>query len=291
MIPVVIFTKASPMKRRRIFDCFTFFNERDLLRLRIEWLRDLVDIFVIAEGARTFTGNARTPEFRPEDYDIPAHKIRYVLVDDLEGPGCDAWSNERVQRNALLRGLGDVGDVDLVHVSDVDEIPALEAFDGYNNYWVCAHLDQRLYYYHFNSLVVEAGTDKPVKWTRAKITTGRYLKAFWGTPDNLRRKVLLKRNLWNRLRFRLTHKIIADGGWHWSYMMTPERISEKIKAFSHTEFAGEDFASVDSIRGRVAGLVDPFDRGFKIRRVSVSEEFPTKLSVLIDKNFASHIRS
>ena len=68
MAPVEIFKKVSPMKRQKIFDCFTFFNERDSLRMQIEWLRDLVGICVIAEGARTFTANARTPEIRPEDY-------------------------------------------------------------------------------------------------------------------------------------------------------------------------------------------------------------------------------
>jgi beta-1,4-mannosyl-glycoprotein beta-1,4-N-acetylglucosaminyltransferase len=43
------------MPQRRVFDCFTFFNELDLLRLRTTLLRDVVDYFVIVESNKTFT--------------------------------------------------------------------------------------------------------------------------------------------------------------------------------------------------------------------------------------------
>lgn len=39
-----------------IFDCFTFFNELDLLELRFNLLYPYVDKFVIAEGSKTHTG-------------------------------------------------------------------------------------------------------------------------------------------------------------------------------------------------------------------------------------------
>ena len=40
----------------KIFDCFTYFNEEDILRLRLEELNDVVDYFVIVEASQTFTG-------------------------------------------------------------------------------------------------------------------------------------------------------------------------------------------------------------------------------------------
>ena len=40
----------------KIFDCFTYFNEEDLLHIRLEELDDVVDYFVIVEASQTFTG-------------------------------------------------------------------------------------------------------------------------------------------------------------------------------------------------------------------------------------------
>lgn len=279
------------MKNRRVFDCCTFFNERDLLRLRIEWLKDVVDIFVVSEGTKTFTGKDRVPEFRFEDYEIAPQRIRYVLVEDLAGPGCDAWINEQAQRNALLRGLSDLKEYDLVHVSDVDEIPATDVFEKYSDWWISAHLDQRLYYYQCNNLVVHKESGCPVYCTGAKITTGGNLRKFWGTPDNLRRKILADRNVFNRLRFRLTHRVIPEAGWHWSYMMTPEQIAGKIQSFSHTEFSGSEFSSIESVRRRVDAGVDPFDRGFRLQQVAVSEQFPPALGQLLYKRFSDYVRN
>ena len=39
-----------------IYDCFTFFNELDLLDIRLNILNDYVDKFVIVESTKTFTG-------------------------------------------------------------------------------------------------------------------------------------------------------------------------------------------------------------------------------------------
>jgi beta-1,4-mannosyl-glycoprotein beta-1,4-N-acetylglucosaminyltransferase len=44
------------MAMPRIFDCFTFFNELDLLEIRLHELAPVVDRFVIAESPVTFTG-------------------------------------------------------------------------------------------------------------------------------------------------------------------------------------------------------------------------------------------
>jgi beta-1,4-mannosyl-glycoprotein beta-1,4-N-acetylglucosaminyltransferase len=41
----------------KIYDCFIFFNELDLFRLRLNILNDTVDYFVIVESTVTFSGN------------------------------------------------------------------------------------------------------------------------------------------------------------------------------------------------------------------------------------------
>ena len=40
----------------KIVDCFTFYNELDLLLYRLNILYDVVDYFIIVEATHTFTG-------------------------------------------------------------------------------------------------------------------------------------------------------------------------------------------------------------------------------------------
>ncbi len=43
----------------KIYDCFTFYNELDLLELRLQELYDHVNYFVLVEGNRTFQNNSK----------------------------------------------------------------------------------------------------------------------------------------------------------------------------------------------------------------------------------------
>ena len=52
----------------KIYDCFTFFNELDLLEIRLNELNDVVDYFVIVEGKKTFQNNPK-PLFLLENID------------------------------------------------------------------------------------------------------------------------------------------------------------------------------------------------------------------------------
>ena len=51
------------MKNFRVFDCFTFYNELDLLHVRLEELYDFVDYFILCEAPLTFRGNPKKMYF------------------------------------------------------------------------------------------------------------------------------------------------------------------------------------------------------------------------------------
>ena len=42
-----------------LFDCFLYFNEKELLELRYEILKDVVDGFIITDANRTFKGDPK----------------------------------------------------------------------------------------------------------------------------------------------------------------------------------------------------------------------------------------
>ena len=47
------------MNKIKVYDCFLFFQEIELLKLRLNYLYDYVDFFIIVESAQTFSGNKK----------------------------------------------------------------------------------------------------------------------------------------------------------------------------------------------------------------------------------------
>ena len=67
-----------------IYDCFTFFNELDILEIRLNELNQVVDKFVLVEANRTFT-NQKKPLYFQENktrYQQFLPKIINIIVDD-----------------------------------------------------------------------------------------------------------------------------------------------------------------------------------------------------------------
>ena len=111
----------------KIYDCFTFFNEFELLELRLETLYDAVDYFVIVEANKTHNNEPKPFNFleRRNDYRKYFPKIMYVPMEvDMEFKGDGDWAIENAQRNEIMRGLTDAEPDDLIFISDLDEIPS-----------------------------------------------------------------------------------------------------------------------------------------------------------------------
>jgi beta-1,4-mannosyl-glycoprotein beta-1,4-N-acetylglucosaminyltransferase len=79
----------------RVFDGFTFFNELDLLELRLNELAGHVDFFVLVEAPMTFQGKPK-PLFYAENqarFAAFRDKIIHLVIDDMPA-GDDAWARE-----------------------------------------------------------------------------------------------------------------------------------------------------------------------------------------------------
>jgi len=138
----------------KIFDCFKFFNELELLELRLMELNDVVDYFVLVEANKTHTGKEKPYIFEEnkEMFKDYLNKIIHVKVDDLPPYSQnDIWTAENYQRNCIMRGLVDYAENgDKIIVSDIDEIPNPETIKENltDNRWVT--FKQKLYYYYVN---------------------------------------------------------------------------------------------------------------------------------------------
>src|SRR5271165_6733613 len=154
----------------KIFDCFTFFNEVELLELRLEETWDAVDLYVIAESELTFTGQKKplyylehADRFRPY-----RDKIIHLVINDVPNSN-NPFDREHFQRNAVVRGLTAAKDDDFIMISDVDElirqdsIRAAQALGGYVVFSI------PMYQFYFNL------QERPIGWTAAYGFTRKYM--------------------------------------------------------------------------------------------------------------------
>lgn len=114
-----------------VIDGFTFFNEGDLLRIRLETLKDVVDKFVLVECELTQTGSEKPLYFakHKDEFSDFARKIEHIIVSKAEcAPYLNKqWGIENFQRNCISRYAGVQDATNRVMISDLDEIPSVNA--------------------------------------------------------------------------------------------------------------------------------------------------------------------
>ena len=69
----------------KIFDSFLFFQELDLLEIRLKYLYPVVDKFIIVESNQSFTGKAKNYNFElnSQRYSKYLDKIIYHKIKDV----------------------------------------------------------------------------------------------------------------------------------------------------------------------------------------------------------------
>jgi beta-1,4-mannosyl-glycoprotein beta-1,4-N-acetylglucosaminyltransferase len=270
----------------KIYDCFLFFNELDLLELRLNILNDTVDYFVIVESTVTFSGNFKelVYENNKELFKDFHHKIKHIIIDDTpisfskieyvddslqnkilkyvdESTGWNResepqWGRETYQRECIIRGLFDCDDDDIIIISDLDEIPNNDEIVNINNDVVC--FKQKMYCFYLNLL-------KEIGWSGTKACKWNILKDI--SLNHLRQN-------------KHTTKYIENGGWHFSFMGGQSTVHQKIEAYSHQEFNNPHI--LDNIENNMNNNNDPFFRG-QLTQVEIDNTYPKYLLDNLDK--------
>lgn len=258
-----------PPGGRKIYDCFQFYNELDLLELRLAELSPLVDHFVLVEAAYTHAGAPKPLYFAENRQRFAAYadKIIHVVVED--DPGGFAWVREAHQRQAILRGLTGADPADMVIVGDADEILRPEVMkrlraagaDGPSLF--APHLDIHLYFLNLRA---------PDPWVSVA-----------AAPVELLRRVGA-----NNMRYLAKQgigQVIAAAGWHFTWMGGIDRFLAKLDAFAHREMI-DSFGADDTVnRARLERFfaTGRFEEGAipgmwtALTRVPIDAGFPASL--------------
>lgn len=268
----------------RIIDCFTFFNELDLLELRLRLLDDVVDLFVISEGNYTHSGNPKPFIFQMyrERFKKWEHKIFYIpcnlQVDDTikfnkvdaYTPEDGSWYLENMQRNALAYSNDKIKPEDVVLLSDLDEIPHPFLLEQFKN----------------NRSTLRS---YPVSLVQK-------FSCFWinyemrGRDENWKGTVVIPGSDWissypQEFRDNRNHyNGIAFGGWHWSYLGGIDKIKTKIESFAHTEFNRDEIKSEENLRKTLDEGKDIYNRdNIRFEKIDIDDvpSYPKKIKELL----------
>lgn len=253
----------------KILDAFLFYNELDLLKVRLGYLGEHVDQFIITEANIDFAGKPKPfllnserirslpfsekIVYHQEFIDLDSLAWRYKRIRYQKRKSKFLWAIQDAQRNSLLKPLRNYSKSDIVIFSDLDEFPAIPALheaikvlnlSSSKSDRLALSLQQLFFYFNVNSCAHE--------------------DLFYGS-------VIAK----NAAVFRFKpHKLRADkndlphiesGGWHFSYFMDEEKIINKVLAISDVEGLS-DFKklSVNEVRFKVKNKLDLYDRAIPL---------------------------
>ena len=241
----------------KIFDCFTFFNENELIELRLNLLAPYVDYFIIIESNITFRGEYKPFNFNINNPIINKYKNKIIYL-PIKLPITQTtpldYSIEIQQRNHILTALkkiNTINDDDLIIISDLDEIPNFNLLNSIKNNSLI--LKDNLYKihrifrknHHFSSyfkylLVLNKYLNNSsildiLKITPLSLAQNHYYyyinylhsDKWYGSVITLYKNLSTPQKLRDARR-RLP--ILFDGGWHFAYMGGVDRILQKINS-------------------------------------------------------------
>lgn len=250
-----------------IYDCFTFFNELDILDIRLHEMSPVVDKFVLVEAKKTFQGDSKPLYFSENKrrYAKFSDKIIHVVIDfpdDIEKvtpyrhTASITWAREFYQRDQISQGLVAAQPGDLIIISDVDEIIAAhrlkEAIRIRRRYDLTA-FTMPLYVHFINRRA--RGTPwlfGPRMIEFEHFTSGQRLRMTRFRQDRkvsgplLKRIYMRARNIPRYIRTRIINYRnagignpileIPDSGWHMTSIGNWDNYRQKINSYSHEEY-------------------------------------------------------
>ena len=254
-----------------IYDCFQFYNELDLLELRLHELYPVVDKFVISEATKTHSGKDKPLRYidNIDRYKKYQDKIIYLAYDNFdrskEWRYEDGWKLENDQRRYILQGLKHVKSSDIVMISDLDEIPSrdfvlrlkIDYIKNPENYKVPITLRSQMYYGKLNYKVTSP--EDVASWRGTVVINGEILRQ----NSDLH---------WYR-SYKDAFPNIENTGWHFSYVGTLDDIIYKMESYAHQE--SNTPVIKNKIRENLEKGVDLFNReGYTLEKVSIDDTYP-----------------
>lgn len=277
----------NPNNNRKLIDTFLFFNEIEMLKARLEYLGPLVDHFVISEANIDFSGKKKSLILSREiisslpfsekiiyySKEIDFNNLYWVFKKIRYGNNQPRllWKLQDAQRNALLEPLKNFDDRDLIIFSDIDEFPSIDALNFFqtsecnfnsNQISEIYSCKQIFYYYDLNHAAIN---DQFYGSILSNLKTFR---------EYLPHKIKSSKN---------DYKHVENGGWHFSYFMSEDKIREKILAISDVEnLSSFKNLNAHQIKQKIIDNTDLYDRNIILSN-DLANAVPNTLRSILKK--------
>lgn len=261
-----------------IYDCFPFFNELDLLEIRLNELDSVVDKFVLVESTRTFQKKPKPLfyEKNRERFKKFEDKIIHIVVD--KPPGFfykwripKAWDYSNFQKDQIVRGLKNCQVGDKIIFSDLDEIPRANKIKEAIDMKGVRVFQQKYYNYFLNCIAVNG--------EKATHLTEREGIVYWHGSVMIDFEDFISAKKTRLLRNEKGAGIvqIEEGGWHFSFLGGWEIIRTKLDAWEHAgerKYNPEKLSNPDELKKLINSGSDLFDREFKFKFIEIEDDLP-----------------
>jgi len=267
----------------KVIDGFSFFNEFDILKLRLEYLRDVVDYFVVSECNYTHSGKEK-PYYLNQVIDDFDDELKSKIISVYYEPDisdydfsnkteCNFesgfWKLERGQRNYILSALEQFDSSDLFMLSDADEIPRKEVIQYLKenplpeNKLALARCDNL--YYNFYT----------------------YEDSNWGGTVFTDVATALEKGADFLRGHSYQFPSIQNAGWHLTFFGGVKQIQEKLNSYAHQEFNHQKINNQKMIEELVENKKDILQRENENKQFSFYNllNFPQDIRNLITQIF------
>jgi len=273
-----------------IIDAFPFFQEIELLKVRLEYLGESVDKFLISESNIDFAANKKpyyltdkiisslpfTEKITVIRSKFPDFKINFIYKFSKKIKWRKPlWKIQLKQRNILQKEISKILPNGILLFGDLDEFP------NANEIRACVSALQKnpdkIYTFNQLPLVYNLSTQsRNEDWPGTVVCNLQKAKNL--TP--------------NKLRKRRSLESAIGGGWHFSYFGNNIQIQKKVVSLAPTE---KHFEYQNTCESDVEKLVsndrDPFNVS-KVRRGHISvENYPDDLIKAFKKHMPRAIQS
>jgi beta-1,4-mannosyl-glycoprotein beta-1,4-N-acetylglucosaminyltransferase len=229
LVMIKIFTSSSLFSNQKdvkIYDCFLFFNEFDILEIRLNELYDEVDYFVLVENPLTFSGNEKPLYFEENKKRFSKFSDKIIHIISQKVDTHNPWIRERCQRDDILLGLKGAKNEDVIIISDVDEIIKKEKIKEIKKMVSQGNepmrLSMKLYRYFLNRRDIDIdGSGRGIDmWALAVAGSYKTVKEY--SPE------------WLRVHFSTSFNL-NDVGWHFTSLGWSSANAYKLESWSHQE--------------------------------------------------------
>ena len=271
------------------FDCTLYYDEDLILDLRLNILSKYFDKFIICESKFTHSGREKKLNFNINKFSNFKKKIEYIIHDNepkgiiketinnkvIEKP--ENWRINSIlriasQRNKIMEALDIADDNDFIFYSDNDEIPNMKNFETLSNSSKILIFQQKLFYFKFNLLC-----DR-IFWYGTRAVRKKNLLNFEWLRQIKPKKYKFYRidTIFKKDKY-INIKIIKDGGWHFTRILTPEEIHQKeLDAEHHDEYRASN-KNPEKIRDLIKRRVIDHDHLSDSKESKYNKEFPLKI--------------